>query len=756
MEKNMKNRTIKKIILFVCSLSLIINCLAFGNPGKNQTEEELNQKKPFRIPKATSKIKIDGKMDEAEWQKALKLELNYEVIPGENISPPVRTEVFLLFSDTHFYAGFKAYDPEPSKVRARISDRDNYPTDGWVAIILDTFNDQRRTYNFYCNPFGVQGDLISSPEGGGGSWDAIWNSNGKLTDEGYVVEMAIPFSSLRFQHSKGDQVWGIDALRSYPRSVRHLIGLFPRDRSNNCYMCQSKKIIGFSGVKPGKSIELDPTLSYKFKQQRESFPAGKFIEADNKFDPGITLKWGITPNFTLNATANPDFSNVEADIMQLDINTKFALFYPEKRPFFLEGASLFTTRLRALHTRSFADPNWGVKFTGKKGGHAIGIFSVQDSITNITIPGSQGSNTTSLDMNSVGSVLRYRRDVGRSSTIGFLVSDREGDEYFNRVAGIDGDLRITKKDRIRFQFLGTQTQYPDQLATDYNQQKGDFWGTALDLFYYHDTRGLDWYMGYVDVSKDFRADLGYMPQCDYRDLNAGFGYTWYRNPGHWYTMINLGSEYRIQKDHDDNLLFEAYRFSLNYTGPLQSSLNMTANIGKRSYMGVEFDDNFLAIDGGFHLSGNLMLLFVGNFGDHIDYNNVRAGKQFMLEGLIQYRLGRRFTITLDQLYERLNIDEGRLYDANITYLKMKYQLNKRTFLRAILQYVDYKYNSELYTYSIDPRRKHLFTQFLFSYQINPQTVLFLGYSDNSYGFQAVPLTQWDRTAFIKIGYALVL
>lgn len=716
------------------------------------------EKTPHPVPRVTSKVKIDGILDEEAWEKALVMELKYEVRPGENIEPPVKTEFLLVYSHSHLYAAFRAYDPIPSSISAHIRERDNIGGDDWVAISLDTFNDQRRAYSFICNPLGVQADEYASAEGGGEAWDAIWNSAGRITSEGYVVEMAIPFSSLLFQRKRGkqDQVWGIDAVRSYPRHVRHLVSLFPWDRSNNCYMCQAEKIIGFTGAAPGKSIELDPTLYSIYTQERDDFPAGDFNEKEKKLDPGLTARWGFTPNLTLSATVNPDFSNVEADIPQLDINTRFAIYYPEKRPFFLEGASIFNTRFRAVHTRALADPDWGVKITGKEGKHAIGFFSARDHITNLLIPGSQGSGSTSMDMNTLGSVLRYRLDVGKSSTVGLLVTDREGSDYYNRVVGVDTDLKITPKDRIQFQFLGSQTRYPRDFSASYQQPAESFWGKALDVNYNHDTRSFDWHVGYTDVSDDFRADLGFMPQAGYRNFDAGLAHSWNRPRGHWFTLLNVGSSYMVEKDYHGNLLSRGVTFNLNYTGPVRSYLILQSHLGKRTYGGIEFDYNHVYFNGAVRPSRTFEFFFSGLLGDGIDFDNIQEGRRFQLGGTITLRLGQHLDLMLDHKFERFNVDAGRLYRANISYLRLVYYFNKRTFLRSILKYVDYKYNTGLYSFTIDPRFKHLFSQFLFSYEINPRTVLYLGYSDDYYGYHTVALTQSNRTIFVKIGYALVL
>jgi hypothetical protein len=713
-------------------------------------------KPPHRVPRVTSQVRVDGELGEDVWRQALVLELNYEVRPGENIPPPVRTEVLFAYSGSHLLAAFRAYDPDPSAIRARITDRDDMYDDDWVALVLDTFNDERRTFDFFCNPLGIQGDQIESPEGGGGGWDAIWECAGQITSEGYVVEMAIPFSSMSFQRSEGDQIWGVDAVRSYPRSVRHHIGMFPRDRNNNCYMCQSDKLIGFAGATPGRNIELDPTVYGVFTQERDGFPGGRFVDRSKDFEAGVTAHWGVTPNLTLNATVNPDFSNVEADVAQLDINTQFALYYSEKRPFFLEGASLFNTRFRAVHTRTLADPVWGSKLTGKEGRSAIGFFTVQDEITNLLIPASEGSSTTSLSQWNVGSVLRYRHDVSRSSNLGLLVTDREGEGYHNRVAGFDGIWKFTGKDQLRFQVLGSQTRYPVTVSEAYDQPAGSFTGAAYDIIYIHDTRSHDWYAAYREVGRDFRADLGFMPQVSFRNIDVGWGHTWNNAPDHWWNMLNFGSGYEVERDLDGGRLLEVFAFWFNYAGLARSFFDVTGFYGKQGFAGVEFDNRFLSFDAGFYPTGSLFVMIDGVVGDRIDYANTRLGKRVYLNPYVEYMLGRHLTLGLDYTFERLTVDGGRLYTANIGQLRAVYSLNRRTLLRTILQYVDYDRNPDMYTFEVDSESRSLFSQVLFSYKINPRTVLFLGYSDNHYGDQDIGLTQSDRTFFAKIGYAWVL
>lgn len=748
----------KKIKVLLCCMLMAAYVFPAVTVSSAGSDSDVKKEAP-QVPKVTGKVKIDGVLDEEVWQQALKMELKYEVDPGENIEPPVKTEVLLAYGSDRLFAAFRAYDTEPGKIRARFQDRDHIENDDHVGILLDTFNDSRRSFNFYCNPYGIQADRIQVlMVVGGEEWDAIWNSAGRITEDGYTVEISIPFTSLSFQGKKGGegQVWGIDAIRSYPRKVTHLIGLFPRDRSNNCYQCQMTKVSGFAGAKPGRNIELDPTLSAILTQEREEFPAGKFVRKTGEVDPGLSMQWDISPNLTFSGAVNPDFSQVEADAAQLDINTQFALYYPEKRPFFLEDHSLFFTNFYVVHTRSIVDPDWGVKLTGKQGRHAFGFFSVQDSITNLVFPSSQSSDSVTLNMNSISSAARYRMDIGKSSNVGLLVTDREGDDYFNRVASFDADFRFTKKDRLIFQYVGSQTQYPDQIAADYNQPLGDFGGTALTFLFQHATEHYMLFTRHQNVSGKFRSDLGFMPQSDFVFWRFGGQYFWRKPPGHWYTFIRIGARYDTESDHANILNYKTMETWIRYFGPKQSFIDLTMNIGKRGFMGVEFDNTYLTVDTGFRPVGSLLMRMFGIYGDQVDFDNVRQGKRMMLNPILQYNLGRQLYFGIDHIYEQLDVEGERLYTANLSNLRFVYQFNRRAFLRTLFQYAHFDYNTALYTFPIDPKFKEFFSQVLFSYKVNPQTVLFLGYSDNHYGYQLIPMTQNNRTFFFKIGYALRL
>jgi len=712
----------------------------------------------YCVKKTAAHIKIDGYISEKAWDDALAVPVNIEILPGENVEAPVRTECLILYNDFNLYVGFKAYDPRPHQVRAHFSEHDNIAADDYVAIILDTFNDQNRAFVFFCNPLGVQMDELVSDGGAVQdiSWDAIWYSAGHIDDKGYEVEMAIPFRELQFQRSKKAQTWGFAPSRNYPRSQLHQITCFNNNRDNSCMLCQFPKLEGIAGVSPGRDIELDPTFTAHQTDARKKFPGGPMVKTDPELDVGISGQWGFSPNLALSATVNPDFSQVEADAVQLDINTQFALEYPEKRPFFLEGIDFFSTQINAVHTRTLLDPSWGVKVSGKEGKNTLALFVNRDEITYLLFPGAEGSGDTTLDQESTAAVLRYRRDIGKSSTLGFLLTDREGQDYHNRLAGLDGLLRLTKSDTIRFQVLGSSTRYPADIAEQYQQDPDNLTGYAAYFSYLRETRTYGWKMIFKDFSPGFRSDLGFIPQVNYRTGIIEGNYVYWGDHGEFLTRLEVRGNAQQTQDHHGSLLEREASMAVEIDMPLQSLFIITTGTRKKIFNSLPFNQDFLDIFFKIQPWGGVYLNCSVNMGDEIDYKHVRPGKLFFIEPKTTLRLGKHLRMSLSYSYSHLNLEQGRLYSARVLQNWLVYHFSKRAFLRGIIQYTDISRNPVLYTDGVNLVSRKLFTQFLFSYKINPRTVLFLGYSDTHLGLQDIDLQQTNRTFFFKIGYALSL
>ncbi len=737
---------------------------ASGIPAQAQeTQKVVIKAKEYRISSTSEPVKIDGSLDEAVWKIAQPMVFDAETSPGDNIAPPVRTVGYMTYDQKNLYVAFQAFDPNPKSIRAHISDRDSAFNDDFVGVVLDTFNDNRRAFQFFVNPLGVQMDLIKDDTNRNedSSWDAIWNAAGQITSEGYIVEMAIPFTSIRFPQVNSEQTWGVDMVRLYPRSTRARLGLQGQDRNRNCSLCQSSRVTGFKNITPGRDIELVPTLTAQQTSRKTDFPNGNLKAGDTDINLGLTGRWGITPNLQLNAALNPDFSQIEADSVQLDINTQFALFFNEKRPFFLEGSDFFEGPLQTVYTRSVADPAYGLKLTGRLGDSTIGAYVAQDEVTNLIIPGPEDSDFASINDSNISSAFRYRYNVGETSSIGALLTSREGSEYSNRVYGFDGNFRVTPKDTVTGQILGSQSRYPDALATQFGQTRGSFDDFAGNVSYQHDTRNWHWGGSYEDIGQGFRADSGFIPQVGYRAANARINYEGNGEKGKtWYSRFFLGSEYDYSEQQNGELLERETKAFAGVSGPLQTSIRIFVGDRDRRFNNVTFDEKFFHVHAEIRPTGNFFVFLGGTIGDQIDFANTRPGERFRGRGGVRWNIGLRTELNFDHSYENLDVATGRLFTAEVTQLRAVYNINIRTFVRAILQYTDVTRDPSLYLHqNVTSNSKRLFPQLLFSYKLNPQTVFFAGYSGTTRGGEFdgvdVGLTESDRTFFVKLGYAFL-
>ena len=761
----MEENTVTKFKVFsvslVIGLVLLLSLSGFATPLIKETQEKEKEKieaAHYTISAATSEIKVDGVLNEKAWEDAAVIKLLYEWLPGDNIPAPVDTDCMVTFDKKFFYVGFRCYDPNPSQIRAHLMDRDAIDTfiqDDHISLMIDTFNDERRGFQFRVNPLGVQADAnFSEAEGYEDfSWDIIWKSKGRITEWGYAVEIAIPFNQLRFSKSSEAQTWGFGAERSYPRSVRHRVTSHKRRRDVACILCQQNKIIGLKGMTPGLNIEIAPTLTGNRTDTRDPFPGGSLQAGDEDVEPGISLRWGITPNLILNATANPDFSQVEADVAQLDVNTRFALFYPEKRPFFLEGADFFLTPIQAVFTRTVADPDGGVKFTGKVGRNAFGLFGAYDKINNLTFPSNQGSMQTSIDEDVMSGVFRYRRDVGRGSQVGILYTGRGTDDYYNHVGGIDGFIRLSRTKEIRFQYLHSETDYEDATALAYGQRTGKFGGDAFEASFFH--IGRNWFYGgqYSDRNPWFRADYGYVPRVDIRRFDGMLRRMIWGKRGSWFNRLTFGIDGGATYDHDGTLTDQTASLVGQYLGPLQSVVTFVYDQTKMRYLNELYDLETITWVNEIKPASGIHFRFVAQFGDTVDFSNARQADVLRLVPFAEIGLGRHINLNINHSYERLNLGMDKIYEVNLSQVKLVYNFNVKTFIRVIVQYYDVTRNQAQYLFPVQPRTQTVFTQFLFPFKINPQTVFFLGYSDNYFGGTGMDITQSDRTFFMKLGYA---
>ena len=356
-------------------------------------------------------------------------------------------------------------------------------------------------------------------------------------------------------------------------------------------------------------------------------------------------------------------------------------------------------------------------------------------------------------MQTLASAFRYRRDLAGASTLGAPVTDRQGGDYFNRLISLDGDFRLGPTDRVMVQVMGSTTRYPSSLSAEFDQPEGSFAGHAIDAFYFHNTKSWDWYGHLVDISPGFRADLGFMPQADYRYGDIGWGHTWERDPGGPWTMLNVGNGFEESRDSAGNPLTRYVTCWFDYEGPRRSYLHVSSYLGDEWYEGSRFDSSRVNFNGGFWPTGRWSVALIGTIGDQVDYANVQQGSRTRLNPAVVIAVGRHLSVIVDHTWEVLDVEGGRLYTANLSQISARYQFTRRLGIRAVLQYSDTTRDPALYADPVDERSRSLFTQLLGSYKINPQTVIFVGYSGNSANEWTPGLDRTDDTVFVKLGYA---
>ena len=709
----------------------------------------------FNIPRITNPPTIDGVVEANEWKDATRIPVNIEVEPGDNLEAQVFAEALLMENGEALYIAYIAEDPEPNQIRGFYQDRDTGWNGDWIGITLDTFNDERRAFGFYVNPLGVQMDSIHDDvnQREDESWNGIWDSVGQITENGYTVEVSIPLKQLRFAETDSIQTWGVEILRQYPRDRVTMISSQEMDRDVSCYLCQISKMQGFDDLEPTRNLEIIPTVTALSIENRD--PIIDDWEREG-FDPegSLDVRWGITQDIYLNATINPDFSQVEADSTRLDVNNTFSLFFPERRTFFLDGADYFDTYENLVHTRNIASPEYGLKLTGKTGDHTYGVVAANDETTSFIIPKSLSSRIASIkDMKSKVAIGRYRMDLFENSTIGALVTDRRGSGYNNTVVSIDASLRPTDSDTISIQSMYSSSDYPLMIQDQYSQESSISDHSHV-IEYQHNDRRWDWRLGYYDWGDDFRADLGFINRVDFKHIVATVGHTWRWDGDGFFSRIRFAADYDRTEDQSGLRLEEETEFFLNMDGPKQSYLNGLFGGSETYWNGKYFDEQFNMINVGFSPTPNLTISSLIRYEDVVDFANTRLGYSKRWGPRIRYRFGRHFLLDVGHQFQDFESDREHLFSANLTDVRATYQFDTRSFLRLTIQYADRERNQDNYLYPIEGRSRDLGAQLLYSYKVNAATRFFFGYSDSGFqndDYNSIEYT--NRTFFAKFSYA---
>jgi hypothetical protein len=730
------------------------------------------------VPRFNDTVVVDGVLDEPVWSRAAVLTGFSQFEPADGRPAAERTEVRVWYAPDAIYFGITAYDSEPHLIRATRADRDNIGGDDHVTIYLDTFRDRRRAFFFAVNPLGVQQDGVRT-EGatsagrmfGGNidrSPDFLYESRGRVTADGYVVEVRIPFKSLRYP--AGDVLqWGINIERKTQRTG--FVDTWPDvRRASASFLAQGGVLTGLRDISRGVVIEAQPFVTMSAPATRVD---GSLVRSDAAADAGVNVRFGFT-NLSLDATVNPDFSQIEADVGQVTMNERFALFVPEKRPFFLEGIELFATPNQLVYTRRVADPRGGGKLTGKVGPLSIAHLTAVDR------------NGHGHDGNALFNITRLRRDVGANSLLGLTLTDRsaDGGRRFNRV--VSGDSRIV--------FAGLY-YVEGQLGASWTQRGAGIHSDPVWKLEF-DRTGRAWGFNYQlnGIGPDFETDAGFVNRRGIVSGRALNRFTWYGE--------DSGALERITVFLGPNRIWQYDGFGRDAAVEGSDFANASFRLRGEWELGVRASRDFVDIDPApfaaytaitpagplpytplDRVSGPAVELSARTptyqmFDANVAVGTGRVaifaegseGRRRSVGGSISMRPGASVRIGLGTTYQRINrsFDGSDFARTLLPRLRAEYQPTRAFFLRGIAEY-----RAERRSALRDARSGHplaasgvpvagavsntLRVDLLASYRPTPGTVAFLGYGaslaePDTFGFR--DLSRSADGLFIKLAYQI--
>jgi len=652
---------------------------------------------PLRPVRAAVPPVIDGILDDPVWSSAPMVTGFRTFTPDWGKDQSERTEVMVAYDAEHLYFAYRCHDREPSLIKASVSNRDNIFRDDWICINLDSFGDQQSLYGFYVNPLGIQGDTKATATNEDQNFDAIWESAGRLTDDGYIVEVAIPTKSIRFAEQDIVRMGVIFERRVSRRSEQ---GTFPAldPAKGNAWLTQMHPL-EYEGLTPYTLFEVLPAITFMNRGKRID---GVMRREEQRTDFGLTMKYGITQDLILDATYNPDFSQVEADAGQVDVNLRYQLFFPEKRPFFLEGSEQFmiTGTPDLLYTRTIANPIVGAKVTGKLSRkNAIAALFAVDELP----PEEQAVAGRSA---RVG-MLRYRYALDDDSFLGAVLAARDVKDGDNALGGFDGMLRISRASTLSIQGLVSTTADPalPQLGRGHKYEVG----------YDHSDRDLGYGVYAGRLSEDFVARMGYIPRPGLEYYEAYVVPRFYPSTE---ALRRLSFLARIStgKDLPSGLWERSYDFNTQVL--LGGTHNAVIQYGNSTEVFAARVFNVSRIRTAYEsqMTSTFFLNASASYGSAIFYSEEPFGGKSRLVSLsARYQpmqnLNAEYAFTYTDFAERMG--ERPLYAYAINRGKLTYQLNRYLFVRGIAEYNNF--------------RKRLLTDALISFTYIPGTVVYGGY-----------------------------
>jgi hypothetical protein len=726
-----------------------------------------------QIPRVHRAPKLDDFLNGRPREAELAVSDFRQYQPGDGVPGSEPTTAYLSYDDKNLYVAFICHD-EPGAVRAHLSKREDIDQDDGVGIYLDTFRDAHRAYFFFSNPVGVQADAIYT-EGYGAdfSFDTLWDNSAHLTKDGYVAFFSIPFKSMRFSHDS-EQTWGVALYRVILRKNEYLYWPYITQRVQGITQ-QFAPVSGLNEISPGHNLQFIPyglLASDHFLNQAQT-PFVNFPPAfDDRFEhrAGLDAKFVVKDALTFDVTLNPDFSQVESDDPQVTINQRFAVFFPEKRPFFIENAGFFQTPIDLFFSRQVADPQFGARMTGKIGKWTLGTFLIDDRQPGLNQPAGSPFHTRAAD-----GVFRVTREFGTQSYVGAFFSSRDFADTSNRVASLDARIKFSPSLVLYAQTSHSWTRqdsrlFPSCLTEDHLNSNGigSQQGNASLLQLDYLTRHWAASTVYDDISPDFCAELGFIPRTDVRRLQQVLDYFWRPDSGHIVDfgpltrgLVNFNRQGKIQ-DWEADLGFQ-----IDWTG--QTSLSVTRAEAFELFNNIPFRKHATAFN--FSTAPKKWFSLRSSFSTGIGEDFFPGQPNPALPPLTPFlgntkRLSLGFTLRpssrlrFDQtyIYSRLGTRDGStptgftpgqsIFDNHLLRSKLNYQFTREFSLRLILDYngtlanrdlIDLQPNLGSYDGGPIVPTKQFTTDILFTYLLHPGTAVYVGYNN---GFNNLSL---DRT-----------
>lgn len=739
-----------------------LSCLAQAQSPTSQANLPASSAPPptITIPRVNRAPKLEDYINGADHPDALKITDFRQRDPADGMPVSEPTTVYLSYDEKNLYLVFVCKE-EPGQTRAHLSKRDSSDGDDIVGVLLDTFHDRRHAYEFFVNPLGVQLDgTATEGQSDDFSFDTLWRSEGRVTDDGFVSWVAIPFKSLRF-NSSPTQTWGIALMRVISRKNEQ--AFWPHiTRQVQGFAQQMATVEGLEGIARGRNIQLTPygfgAHSHFLDTQIPAFRSETDLRA------GLDAKIVLKDALTLDITVNPDFSQVESDEPQVTINQRFEVFFPEKRPFFLENAGFFQTPENLFFSRRIADPQVGMRLTGKVGGWVLGGLLTDDRA-----PGKRVAEDDPLrgDRAAIG-VVRVQRDLGNQSTAGLLVTSRDFGPGSNRVFSFDTRLKLNEHWVFTGQAIASRTRE----LTGEHLNGADYFA---ELNY--SDRHFNYDAQYNDRSPTFRSDLGFINRVDIRRVQQFARYQWIPKQGFVqsfgpsaFLSINYDRQGRLQDRTVQADFGVTLRNTTGFSLGRNESFELFNGIGFHKHLtSASFQTSMLKwLSFGTELSKGAgvnffpavgIQPFLANTTDARVSFTVKPTSQLSLEQTYIYsRLGTRSESSLPAIPASVSIFNNHLMRS-----KINYQFTRELSLRAILDYDAVLSNESLIAAE---RSKRFNTDFLVTYLVHPGTALYAGYSSGLENLAIAPTlpptllrtnspaTLTGRQFFVKLSYQL--